>query len=119
MDSAITDGLENSAELMKFRLLGELYAPKSGRLYQRASRSHIASAPGQSPASDYKALEGTLDSGMETPRVAVVGVGTPYAVPLEYGSIRVLPRPWFTPMAEEMRDEVPGIIATEIKKQVK
>jgi hypothetical protein len=115
MDVGITSGLKKSAELMEARLRGELYEPKSGRVYERDGRTHVASAPGEPPATDYGALEASLGSEMETPRRAVVGVGTEHALPLEFD----MSRPWFTPMGERMAKEVPEIITTEIRARVK
>ena len=88
-------------EQMKFRLIGQMHAPKSGRMYG----SHQASAPGQAPATE----TGTLESSITVEKIdaATVSVGTdsPYAAALEFGTIHIASRPNFAPIAEEMASE--------------
>ena len=109
-------------EVMKFRLIGQLYAPKGGRIYG----THQASAPGESPASFHKALEGSImvepqDAGTiagSTPPQVSVGTNLDYAQTLEFGGGRIAPRPNFAPRGDEMAPEVTNALTAAIKTAI-
>lgn len=81
----------------------EMRAPKSGRVYRRGSRSHQASAPGQAPAVDYGQLINSIQVDNVTELKSTVGTNVEYAMPLEYGSRRIAPRPVWRPVIEKLR----------------
>lgn len=81
----------------------EMRGPKSGRMYRRGSRTHQASAPGQSPAVDFGQLINSIQVEHVTDLTSKVGTNVEYALPLEYGSRRVAPRPVWRPVIEKMR----------------
>ena len=79
---------------------------KTGKVYQKYNprRTHQASAPGQSPATD----TGNLINSIYTDIAGLTGaVGSTlaYASYLEYGTTRLLARPAWTPTVEDERDE--------------
>jgi hypothetical protein len=79
-------------------------ASGGGRVYVRGGRAHQASAPGQMPAVDTAQLIGSLKH--EIVRGKYVGyyyTENPYAAFLEYGTSKLLARPFLTPGAERAR----------------
>ena len=74
-----------------------------GRLYERGSGTHQASAPGQPPAVDYGVLIGSVQTEMVRDDLGLVAEGTEYAVHLEYGTERMAPRPHMAPAADRAR----------------
>lgn len=82
--------------------------PKTGRLYQRGSRWHQASAPGESPATDYGFLVNSIFARPAGIQTAEVVAQAEYAAELEFGNSRIEPRPY---MAPAIADAAPGIRA--------
>ena len=74
---------------------------KTGRLYDRpGGKVHVASAPGEAPAIDYSVLVNSIQSAFPEELTGVVYTNTEYAPALEFGGVRLEPRPFFTPAAE-------------------
>jgi hypothetical protein len=67
--------------------------PKTGRIYKRGTRSHRASAPYQAPATDTGTLVSSIYYTQDGPYSATIGSRLPYAYHLEYGTMRMRPRP--------------------------
>lgn len=99
---AKTESLLAVGEQMQFRLIGQMYGPKSGRMYG----SHKASAPGEAPASETTALERSITVEQIDANTIAIGTNSPYAPILEFGGGRIAPRPNFAPVAEQMTAEV-------------
>lgn len=78
------------------RAVGEIYVKgyaKSGR-----ARIHQASAPDQPPAVDTGRLRASIATFYDRARkVTYVGTPVQYAAPLEFGTARMAPRPYFRP----------------------
>jgi hypothetical protein len=90
---------------------------KSGRTYRRRGIEHQASAPGEPPATDTGALiaSGRADAVVDGATVeAVVDYRAPYAVHLEYGTRKMLPRPFLNPAIERNRARIGALIARAI-----
>jgi hypothetical protein len=120
--AGIEKGALRSGGEMKFRIIGSLHSPKSGRFYQRGSRLHQASAPGEPLATDYGTLEKSIrvESEWQGRSEIKVSVSSDVEHALnEFGYRNVAPRPTWTPIAEEMRPEVPETMATEIRNTVR
>jgi hypothetical protein len=91
--------------------------PASGRTYKRGKgRTHVASAPGESPATDFGFLASNIAVQLEGDKMAAdIGVfgaiitdkkgerPRNYAIDLEFGTSRVQPRPFLQPASEESR----------------
>lgn len=75
-----------------------------GRIYIRRGRMHQASAPGQMPAIDTGALAGSMQKELH-PRQYKGYYYTmiDYAPYLEYGTSKMLPRPFISPSSERVR----------------
>ena len=80
-------------------------AAKSGEIYD----NHQASAPGEMPAIDPGNLANSITSEYDGPTGAVVYTNVGYAPDLEYGTVHMEARPFFTPAAEEVRPFFEGV----------
>ena len=95
---------------------------KSGRTYQKYGprRTHTASAPGESPATD---TGGLVNSGFhELDAIALevsVGFAKFYAALLEYGTRMMEKRPFLLPTVEEWRRKIAGVIRAAIQARLK
>jgi len=73
---------------------------KTGRSYKRGDKEHVASAPGEAPAIDMGFLVNSIATEQnEDGTGAVTYTTAEYAVPLEFGSVKMASRPFFTPAA--------------------
>lgn len=108
----LISGLLKIGEEMQQRLILAMNEPKTGHTYH----GHVASAPGEAPATDTGELESTITVEQESPLIVAVSANTPYAVALEWGTSKIAPRPNFGPRAEEMARVAPEILAAEFRK---
>lgn len=77
--------------------------PKSGRMYG----AHRASAPGEAPAMDTGALASSIQVAPERGSTYVVFTNQEYAAHLEFGTVKMAPRPFFGPAASRA---LPGFV---------
>ena len=86
--------------------------PKSGRFYKVSKRGalHQASAPGEAPAVDTGNLRAGIKTDEVTPILFEVRVAAEYASYLEYGTRRMLPRPYVAPAIETIKSRNEGIL---------
>ncbi len=91
---------------------------RSGKLVERRGRPHQASAPGEAPANWSGALAASLDyeAGQTSVRVFA---DQPYGDYLEYGTLRVAPRPFIGPVMERLAPEINAIVARAFDKSGK
>lgn len=75
--------------------------PKTGREYPRGDKIHRASAPGEAPATDGGALVGSIYNTRINDFTAAIGSRLDYAFFLEFGTLRMEPRPSWVPAAEK------------------
>lgn len=105
-------GVIKSAEAIReeaIRLI--LDTPKSGRIYRRGNVFHQASAPGEPPASDTGSLVSRIEvKPVEEDVAAKVVANTKYAAFLEFGTVKMEPRPFMRPALANMRDRIMGIM---------
>lgn len=84
LDAAIGRFVVKGAAYVEGQLKVEGSKAKSGRPYQRGESVHIASAPGESPASDSSNLYGSIDTIVAINRLeAKIGTPVEYAIYLE------------------------------------
>lgn len=79
--------------------------PKTGIVYEREggqnlSETHQASAPGEPPATDTGALVSNSSVKQEGIQ-ATVAFNQEYASDLEYGTMKILPRPFLQPAVDK------------------
>lgn len=82
-----------------------ILSPKGGRTYVRGNTKHQASAPGEAPASDTGALVNSIQTKMVGDLSAEVAVNVEYGAGLEYGTTKVLARPFVAPAIEKNRKQ--------------
>jgi hypothetical protein len=91
---------------------------KTGRVYQRGNITHRASAPGEAPATD----TGTLVSSesiyyeRESDLVSIIGSRLAYAYYLEFGTMRIAPRPSWMPAVEANRDKFSRLVDEGLRR---
>jgi len=93
--------------------------PKSGRTYTRGNVSHTASAPGQAPATDTGALASSAYFTQSSKLSATIGSRLAYSAYLEFGTVRIKPRPSWTPAVEAAAPKLQKRIETAIRKAAK
>lgn len=93
-----------------------LDTPKTGRTYRRRGVEHVASAPGEAPASDTGRLANSIRTQYKKDGlVGVVVASTSYAARLEYGTVRMAARPYMRPALVNRRDAIEQTIADAIR----
>lgn len=96
MRDAVADAVEDTAREIETNIKTGMAAPHSGRMYGK----HQASAPGEMPAIDTSALVNSIQVEPEGDLTQVVYTNQEYAVHLEYGTVRMVARPFMTPASE-------------------
>jgi len=95
--------------------------PKSGRTYEKYNprRTHKASAPGQAPASD----TGNLVRNIRVRQVDVDNVAVEsnafYSSFLEFGTSKMLARPFLFPATERSRPKIAQAVFNRVVKEIK
>lgn len=77
-----------------------LHQAGTGRAYTHGNVTHVASAPGQPPATDTGRLAASIAEELgrdSTSLVERIGTNVEYALPLEYGSRTMAARPFLRP----------------------
>lgn len=99
LEKWLADGAITTQSLAQQSILSRL---SKGKIYERKGIQHTASAPGNPPNSDSGALvsnitvekiKGGYDVGSRK--------GAPWGLFLEFGTVKMLPRPWLTPAYEK------------------
>lgn len=98
----IIDIIQSEPKLMKNDITVAMNKPHTGRLYQRRSITHQASAPGEAPAIDTGALVNSIEVRQSSPLASSVQSNQPQALALELGrpEANLEPRPAWIPAAE-------------------
>lgn len=94
---------------------------KSGRVYEKYGprRTHQASAPGESPATDTGGLVNSGFHELDEQKMEVsVGFAKLYAAMLEYGTRAMAKRPFLLPTVEEWRDKIARVIRLAIQARL-
>jgi len=119
IQSSVIQFLKAMAQVLKSEAKRKvLSGPKTGRIYQRYNpfRLHQASAPGQPPASDLGLLVASIYAEVDPSQFNIVlSASAPYARALEYGTSKMLPRPFLLPTIYEYRDRIVDGIRRAIK----
>lgn len=93
---------------------------KTGRIYQRRTVTHQASAPGEAPASDTGRLVNSINSylnGSKLESFVVAGRGlVKYAAMLEFGTRKMAARPFMFPALEKSKDWIRERLAAAVRK---
>lgn len=114
--TAASRGVRAGALIIEADAKQSIRQPGSGRVYGR----HRASAPGEPPASDTGRLLGSVETVLfDSGLVAEVGTGVEYGGHLEFGTVKMAPRPWLLPAFRRNIDRVRNIIASQVRRAVR
>ena len=93
---------------------------KSGIVYEKYNprRTHKSSAPGQPPASDTGNLVRNIRVKQKDKDNVEVQSNAPYSAFLEFGTSKMLPRPFLFPAFEKSRSKILQATFNRIKKAV-
>jgi len=86
---------------------------KTGHRYGK----HTASAPGEAPAMDTGALANSIMTEADD-EGALVGTNMEYAEPLEFGTARMVARPFMQPAVEAYRGEITDAVQIMLKRSI-
>jgi hypothetical protein len=123
----LADELERNARTLvrvtikriEARYKGALSGPRSGREYRKSGYKgkvmHLASAPGEAPATDTGNLAGSIYSRMTGKLVGESGSTAEYAAVLELGGAHIEPRPALTPAVKAEWPEFEAAMKTLIR----
>jgi HK97 gp10 family phage protein len=98
-------------------ILGGAKTGKTSKKYN-PNRTHTASAPGESPASDTGALAKGIFAEVKTSKAAkevagIVRATAPYSAHLEFGTRNMAARPYLQPALDKSAQRIIGIFKKE------
>lgn len=108
---AIKTAFNRVAVLVKADVKKGFREPKHGRFYG----THIASAPGEYPAINTGRLDRSLQHKQHGSRSLEVGTNLKYAPYMEFGSKRVLPRPFMSTTEKRTEHKVKQSFKTSLR----
>ena len=116
LQAAISRFVRKAAGYIEGEIKSSMAEPKSGRSYPRGKdETHVASAPGESPAVDSSNLIGSIAPIFENSLEALVGAAVEYAQFLEFGTSQMAQRPVWEKTVEESLPTLEAFLASEIK----
>lgn len=117
VEKAVSRFIRKGTVYIEGELKSSIAEPKSGNSYPRgASGEHIASAPGESPASDSGNFIGSIGPPMFATLEAKIGTPLEYPVYLEEGTVHIEPRPLWEKTVQEVLPTLEVLLATEVKR---
>ena len=111
-----------SAQLIRGEAIKSIQTgPKSGRIYEKYNprRTHKSSAPGQAPASDTGNLVSQIRVRQKNPDEVVVESNALYSSFLEFGTSKMLARPFLFPATERSRPKIVQAVFNRVVKEIK
>lgn len=98
-----------------FRMIGGRPVPVGPRSGNNLSATHQASAPGEAPATDTGTLANSVTFNRVDPLNAEVESRLPYAAMLEFGTVRIDPRPAWQPAVDAAAPKLQRRVTTAIE----
>ena len=96
--------IKREAFKMEGDMKKSMQGAKHGQVYYRHGRPHQASAPGEPPARWTGNLANSIHTVTDAqPHTALVMIDSEYAAYLEYGTVKMQPRPFVMPAVEKCR----------------
>ena len=89
---------------------------KTGRVYQRGNITHRASAPGEAPATDTGTLVSSIYYEPQSGLLSMIGSRLAYAYYLEFGTMKIAPRPSWMPAVEANRDKFNRLVEEGLRR---
>ena len=118
LDKELTNVLRGGGQLIRGEAIRSIQSgPKSGRTYQKYNprRTHKASAPGQAPASDTGNLVSQIMSVADG-KNTLVESRAEYSKFLEFGTSKMLPRPFLFPASEKSTKKIVQVLIQKLNK---
>lgn len=118
MQAAIERFVVGGSQYIEGQLKAEFGKAKSGNVYKRKTREHIASAPGESPATDSDNLQDSITRIIAANRLeAKIGTPVEYALLLEDGTPggQMAPRPLWAATAKSSLPTLEKMLQNEIR----
>jgi len=111
IDNSMRDKLLEAVDLVRNEVEETLTGDRHGRMYfvPGTRQDYIASAPGEAPASRLGDLRRSVKGGLEMYRgmlTGFVGSDLDYAPLLEFGTVRMEPRPWLGPSFDRCAGDI-------------
>ena len=118
LDAAIGRFVVKGAAYIEGEVKSSMAEAKTGRAYRRGKGStHIASAPGESPAIDSSNLVGSIETIISANRLeAKIGTPVEYGHYLETGTENMEARPVWEPEAREALPTLERMLKAEIRR---
>ena len=118
LDKELTNVLRGGGQLIRGEAIRSIQTgPKSGRTYEKYNprRTHKASAPGQAPASDTGNLVSQIMSVADG-KNTLVESRAEYSKFLEFGTSKILPRPFLFPASEKSTKKIVQVLIQKLNK---
>lgn len=122
---AAMDAVEETAFMIRTEVIREISEPGTGRVYEksRPKRTHVASAPGQPPATDTGRLIASIypiERELAGTRfAATVGSRLAYAAMLEVGTRRMAARPVWMPVSQREGAKLGQRLEQNLKEKIR
>jgi phage gpG-like protein len=94
---------------------GKLHLVRRGAARVKIDVTDRASRPGDPPAPDTGTLRNSITTEQVSPLVVRVGTNVIYAPPLEFGTVRMAPRPFMRPAAVMARDKMSAEVVAVLR----
>lgn len=81
-----------------------------------SGKGHVPSKPGDPPMNDTGVLANGIETNMTGPLAVEVSSNAPYAAALEFGTSKMLPRPYMRPAARKKRQDIGKLVAAAVRR---
>ena len=122
LETPFREVIAGGAQLIRGQAIRSIQTgPKSGRIYEKYNprRTHRASAPGQAPASDTGNLVSQIRVREENKDLIKVESNALYSSFLEFGTSKMLARPFLFPATERSRPKIIQAVFNRVVKEIK
>ena len=121
LEKPFREVIAGGAQLIRGEAIKSIQSgPKSGRIYEKYNprRTHRASAPGQAPASDTGNLVSQIRVREENKDLIKVESNALYSSFLEFGTSKMLARPFLFPATERSRPKIIQAVFNKVKQEI-
>ena len=121
LETPFREVIAGGAQLIRGQAIRSIpTGPKSGRIYEKYNprRTHRSSAPGQAPASDTGNLVSQIRVREENKDLIKVESNALYSSFLEFGTSKMLARPFLFPATERSRPKIVQAVFNRVVKEI-
>ena len=122
LEEPFREVIQGGAQLIRGEAIKSIQSgPKSGRVYEKYNprRTHKASAPGEAPASDTGNLVRNIRVVQENKDLIKVESSASYSQFLEFGTSKMLARPFLFPATERSRPKIAQAVFDRVVKEIR